>query len=101
MHALLINSALVGRPFAIDAVSAEDLEAGELKTSWNIETRHHSVSREEAPRMLKTVSIGMLLGGARGAWDVSDEMNRMFPDHEFVRAEDFLRKWFAQESTAE
>ncbi len=40
--------------------------------------------------MLKTVLIGMLLSSAKGAWDVSDEFNRLLPDYKFTQAEDFL-----------
>jgi hypothetical protein len=40
--------------------------------------------------MLKTVLIGTLLSSAKGAWDVSDEMNQLFPDFKFTQIEDFL-----------
>jgi hypothetical protein len=40
--------------------------------------------------MRKAILIGMLLGSAKGAWDVSDEMNKLLPDFEFTQWEDFL-----------
>ncbi|RYP70320.1 hypothetical protein DL769_005026 [Monosporascus sp. CRB-8-3] len=81
-----------GCPFAIDKVKVEDLEAGNLKTSWGLEAVHRAVSRDQASALLKAVSIGVLLSGSKGAWDVSDEWNRLFPDYEFTRIEDFLAK---------
>ena len=82
----------LGRPFAIDTVELEDLEAGILKTSWTLEARHPSVSDEQAANMLKAVLIGTLLSGAKGAWAVSDEFNRILPDYKFAQLEDFLAK---------
>jgi hypothetical protein len=71
-------------------VKLEDLEAGNLKTSWTLEARHSSVSEEQAASMLKAVLIGTLLSGAKGAWAVSDECNQILPDHKFTQIEDFL-----------
>ena len=82
----------IGCPFAIDTVKLEDLEAGVLKTSWTLETRHSSVPEDQAADILKTVLIGTLLSGANGAWDVSDEINQTLPDHKFSQMEDFLAK---------
>ena len=71
-------------------MKVEDLEAGELKTSWGLEARHHSVSEDQAAAFLKVVAIGFLLSSQKGAWDSSDEMNQLFPDYEFTQAESFL-----------
>jgi hypothetical protein len=40
-------------------------------------------------------TAGIVLGFSEGGWSVSDEWNRLLPDYEFVRADDFLNKWFA------
>ena len=42
--------------------------------------------------MLNQVAIGMLLSAVEGAWNVSDELNRMFPAYEFQSPEEFLMK---------
>ncbi|CAJ2512366.1 Uu.00g053810.m01.CDS01 [Anthostomella pinea] len=87
-----------GRPFKIEKVKVEDLEAGELNTSWGLEAVHHAVSDEEASALLKAVCVGVLLSSTKGAWDSSDEMNRLFPDYEFASAESFLAKvWEGKE----
>ncbi|KFY70222.1 hypothetical protein V499_09346 [Pseudogymnoascus sp. VKM F-103] len=89
---LKIGERVRGRPFAIDTVKLEDLEAGKLKTSWTLETRHPSVSEDQAAEALKSVLISTLLSGAKGAWNVSDEFNRILPEYKFTQMEDFLGK---------
>lgn len=70
----------------------EDLEAGRLETSWGLKTTHRAVSQDQAAALLKAVSIGILLSSSKGAWDSSDELNQLFPDHGFTQIEDFLAK---------
>lgn len=70
----------------------EDLEAGILKTSWTLEMHHSSVAEDQAANFLKSVLIGTLLSGAKGAWAVSDEFNRILPDYKFTQIEGFLAK---------
>jgi hypothetical protein len=91
---LICSQKTIGRPFAIDMVKLEDLEAGILKASWTLEARHSSVTEDQAADLLKSVLIGTLLSGAKGAWAVSDEWNRILPDYKFTQIEDFLaRVW--------
>ena len=82
---------IIGKPFAIDKLKADDLKAGRLNASWGLEAVHHAVSPSDAAALLKMVSIGILLSSSKGAWDVSDELNKLFPDYNFVQAKDFLR----------
>ncbi|OBT73192.1 hypothetical protein VF21_08702 [Pseudogymnoascus sp. 05NY08] len=89
---LKIGEKVRGLPFAIDTVKLEDLEDGNLKTSWTLETRHPSVSEEQAAEALKSVLISTLLSGVKGAWDVSDEFNQILPEYKFTQMEDFLAK---------
>jgi hypothetical protein len=83
---------IAGHPFVIEKVTLEDLENGNLKTSWSLETSHPSLSEEQAQSMIKGVLIGTLLSSAKGAWDVSDDFNRILPDCKFTRIEEFLAK---------
>ncbi|KAI3322492.1 NAD(P)-binding protein [Xylariaceae sp. AK1471] len=89
---LEIGSKVRGRPFAIERVKVEDLEAGELKTSWGLEAVHQAVSDDQAQALLKAVCIGTLLSSSKGAWDSSDEMNQLFPEYKFMPIEEFLSK---------
>ncbi|KAI9694550.1 MAG: hypothetical protein M1822_000166 [Bathelium mastoideum] len=81
-----------GSSFTVEKLRVDDLEAGVLKTSWGLEAVHHAVSDDQASALLKDVAIGILLSSLKGAWDISDELNQLFPDYEFTRAESFLAK---------
>ncbi|KAK8067242.1 hypothetical protein PG997_013989 [Apiospora hydei] len=87
-----IGERVRGRPFEVGKVKLEDLEAGELKSSWDLEAVHKAVSPDEASAFQKTVSIGFLLSSAKCAWDSSGEMNQTFPDYKFTSAEEFLTR---------
>ena len=87
---LTIGQKVRGHPFVVDTVKLEDLENGNLKTSWSLETRHPSFTREQAEQALKSVLIGTLVSSAKGAWDVSDEFNQLLPDYKFAPIEEFL-----------
>ena len=45
------------------------------------------------------VSIGILLSSTKGAWDVSDDLSKLFPDHQFTLIEDFLKKVWEEGKT--
>ncbi|KAK9421833.1 putative NmrA-like domain-containing protein [Seiridium unicorne] len=85
-----IGSRVRGRPFTVDKATVEDLEAGTLRTSWRLEAVHRAVSEDQSSALLKGVLIGTLLSSLKGAWDITDEMNQLFPDYEFTSAEAFL-----------
>ncbi|KAI1199446.1 hypothetical protein F5X97DRAFT_121099 [Nemania serpens] len=91
---LEIGTRVRARQFAVEKVRAEDLEAGELKTTWSLEAIHKAVSDDKAQALLKMVCIGTLLSSSKGAWDSSDEMNQLFPEYKFMSIEEFLsRAW--------
>ncbi|KAK6514717.1 hypothetical protein TWF281_004913 [Arthrobotrys megalospora] len=92
---LEIGRRVRGHPFSVDKVNVEDLEAGNLNTSWGLEAVHHAVSDDQAAAMLKAVSIGILLSSTKGAWDISDDWNQVFPDYPFNSIEEFLTKVWA------
>ncbi|KAL7786414.1 hypothetical protein V8C43DRAFT_289879 [Trichoderma afarasin] len=94
---LAIGESVRGHPFTIEKVKIEDLEAGELKTVWNIKATHHAASKDDSIDMHKAVSVGILLSSTKGAWDSSDEINRLFPDFKFTKATKFLAEvWEGQ-----
>ncbi|KAF3913558.1 hypothetical protein ABW20_dc0104816 [Dactylellina cionopaga] len=79
-----------GCAFTIERVTLEDLEAGNLNTSWALDKRHKAVPADQGATFAKMVSIGILLSSVKGAWDVSEGFNKLFPDFKFAEAEDFL-----------
>ena len=58
----------------------------------DIRSQPPSVAREQIEKMLKTVLIRTLISSAKGAWDVSDELNMLLPDFKFTQIEEFLTK---------
>ncbi|EPS35796.1 hypothetical protein H072_10797 [Dactylellina haptotyla CBS 200.50] len=86
-----IGGRVRGHAFNVEKVQIDDLNAGELKTSWGLEAVHRAVSQGDAAELLKSVSIGILLSSLKGAWDVSEDFNKLFPDYQFSSAETFLR----------
>lgn len=90
-----------GQPFLVEKVKLKDLENGILTASWKLETTHPSIPPEQVEKMLKTVLIGTLLSGVKGAWDISDEFNKLLPDFAFTQLEDFLTEvWEGKPSIA-
>lgn len=87
---LEIGEKIRGRPFAVEVVKLQDLENGELTTSWSLEARHPSFTGEQAEEVLRNVLIGTLVSSVKDGWDVSDDWNRLLPDFGFTRIEDFL-----------
>ncbi|KAI0098918.1 NAD(P)-binding protein [Nemania sp. FL0031] len=87
---LEIGKTVRGRPFTVEKVKMEDLEAGELNSSWSLEAVHSAVPDDQAQALLKMVCIGTLLSSSKGAWGSSDEMNQLFPEYEFTPMERFL-----------
>lgn len=84
------HSHMIGGSFAIDKVKVADLEAGILKISWMPTEGHHSFDQEQAARIIKAAYIGILLSATKGAWDVSDDFNKLFPDFKFIQMDEFL-----------
>jgi hypothetical protein len=74
----------------VEKVKMEDLQKGDLTSSWGLEVSHRAVSEQESKQMLRQVTIGMLLSTAKGAWDGTDELNWLFPKYQFTTIEDFL-----------
>ena len=80
----------VGHPFSVEHVKIEDLEEHRLTSSWSLEMPHRAVSEDKAAAMLEEVTIGLLLSTAKGAWEGSSELNRLFPEYRFTSLRDFL-----------
>jgi hypothetical protein len=71
-------------------VQLDDLKTGNIDLPWRFERRHQGIKEEEAEYMAKQIVIGVLLSSLEGGWDVSDELNQLFPDYEYTKIEDFL-----------
>lgn len=85
---LAIGERVRGSAFAIERMSREDLEFGNVHCSWLPIVNHPGMPNPEAMAAMMTTS--MILAISAGALNVSDEWNRLLPDYHFTQAEDFL-----------
>lgn len=74
-------SNLHGVSSPVDKANLEDLEV-ETQNISCLEKRHGAVSEEQFASLLKAVPVG-ILRSTKGAWDMSDEPNQLFPDYKF------------------
>lgn len=68
----------------------DELLQGVVKTSWLPTVDHPVIPVAERPKLAAGMVSGMLLGIEAGALNVTDEWNRLLPDCNFTKAEDFL-----------
>ncbi|KAF2202434.1 NmrA-like family protein-like protein [Delitschia confertaspora ATCC 74209] len=81
-----------GGEWKIEHVRGEDIRKGELKTDWVPIMSHPGILDAEREQFSKRFVVVFLLGILNGAWDVSDEFNRRYPDYKFIGLEEYLRK---------
>ncbi|KAK4652204.1 hypothetical protein QC762_609060 [Podospora pseudocomata] len=87
---IALGEKIRGDPFIVEKLKAEDIKAGIVKSSWLPVVDHPSLSPAAVEAMAKGFLSGMLLGISAGVLKVSNEWNRLLPDYEFTRAEEFL-----------
>ncbi|KAI4861842.1 NAD(P)-binding protein [Hypoxylon rubiginosum] len=82
----------IGKPFTIDWLKLEDIEAEERDMGSFADFDLHTASPEVVEAFLNMALKGILLGISRGAYDITDEWNKILPDYKFTQVEDFLKK---------
>lgn len=75
----------------MEFVEQVDVDAGVLKIDLPYIV-HPSISEDQREAWHVTGWTGLLSATGQGAWDVTDEWNKILPDYEFVKLEDFLQK---------
>ncbi|KAH7004302.1 hypothetical protein EDB82DRAFT_486502 [Fusarium venenatum] len=92
---VVLGEKIRGKPFTVVKLKSKDLLAGEVKAPWLPLPEHPSipvaVRKEFAANMVK----GILLGFQDGAFQVSDEWNKLLPDFKFTQPDEFLIKAWA------
>ena len=88
---LALAEVVRGKPFAIDWLKKEDLEAGEVKTKNLMVVDLPSIPEGQKEEFSKIATRAMLLSCTRGAWTVTDEWNQIFPDYKFTKVDEFLK----------
>ncbi|KAI1099399.1 NAD(P)-binding protein [Jackrogersella minutella] len=86
----------VGRPFTIDWLKKKDLEAATYEPDFFSTFDLRAASQEELAAFLGKATTGILQGIHRGAYDVTDEWNKIFPDYKFTQVEDFVKNAWGQ-----
>ncbi|KAK2053869.1 NAD(P)-binding protein [Colletotrichum caudatum] len=80
-----------GKPFEVDRLKLEDLEAGVIKTNFVTPVNLPGMSPEEVANFTKVVTIGATVSLAKGTWAVSDEWNQLLPDFKPTGVEEYVR----------
>ncbi|KUJ15737.1 NAD(P)-binding protein [Mollisia scopiformis] len=84
-----------GKPWDITALKLEDVQAGNLHTSWAPTFHDPNLPQEQIDMFSKVILRGCLLSSLTKSWVVSDDFNRLFPDHKFADLEEFLAEAWA------
>ncbi|TPX13382.1 uncharacterized protein E0L32_006112 [Thyridium curvatum] len=93
------RSTLTGREFAVERLSAAELKAGEFNAKgWSPRIDHPSIPPEQLEVMAKAVNSAVLLATGAGAFQVSDEWNRLLPDYRFTTIEELMNGVFKHKS---
>lgn len=81
-----------GKPFVVDWLKMEDLQAGIVKTDRYARLDIPSIPKDHIGAFSKMATAGILIAMSKGVWTVSDEWNKIFPDYEFEQVDTFLKK---------
>ncbi|EWZ89459.1 hypothetical protein FOWG_09159 [Fusarium oxysporum f. sp. lycopersici MN25] len=82
---------VTGKPTELQLTDPADLEAGVLAVDLPVMT-HPAMTDEMRTVYHVPLWVGMLRSTALGAWTVSDEWNKIFPDYKFVAVEDYIKE---------
>ncbi|KAI1776194.1 NAD(P)-binding protein [Hypoxylon cercidicola] len=82
----------IGKPFTVDWFKLEDIEAEERNMDRFATFDFHKSPPEEFAAFMDVALKGCLLGISRGAYDVTDEWNKLLPDYKFTQVEDFVKE---------
>lgn len=61
-----------------------------VKASWFPEVTHPAIPVDQRDALATTLLSGVLLAQSAGDFKVSEEWNKLLPDYEFEKVEDFL-----------
>ncbi|KAI8183586.1 hypothetical protein K4K52_011624 [Colletotrichum sp. SAR 10_76] len=78
------------KPFAIEKLKKEDLEASKVTSSWTLEVKHPSIPPETRKAVAASLLSGILLGFSAGCFNTSSEWNQLLPDFKFTQPGEFL-----------
>ncbi|QKX61051.1 uncharacterized protein TRUGW13939_08197 [Talaromyces rugulosus] len=83
-----------GAPFNVETLSTQDLKVEKIQSTWRPKVDHPSMPPEQTDALAGKLLSGVLLAISAGAFQVSDEWNRLLPDYQFTGADDFLSRFW-------
>lgn len=83
-----------GAPFKVETLSTQDLKAEKIQSTWRPNVDHPSIPPDQADALAGKLLSGVLLAISAGAFQVSDEWNRLLLDYQFTSAEEFLSRFW-------
>jgi hypothetical protein len=89
---LALGKKVRGGEWNVEYVKSEDVEKGELKTSWIPVFDHPVIPVDSREAFSRSFVIDFFVAMKRGAWNVNDEFNQRFPEYKFVGLEEYLTK---------
>jgi hypothetical protein len=89
---LALGKKLRGGEWQVEHVRSEDVEKGELKTSWIPRFSHPAVPEELQEGFSKEFVVDFFNAIKRGSWNVGTEWNERFPEYKFTGLEEYLEK---------
>ncbi|KAF2438273.1 NAD(P)-binding protein, partial [Karstenula rhodostoma CBS 690.94] len=87
---VLLGEKIRGGTFDVTKLERSDLLAGEWKASWAPVIDHPSLKKEQLEPISKHISGRILLAIEAGGYVVNNMWNRLFPDYDFTKLEDYL-----------
>ncbi|KAH4104060.1 hypothetical protein HBH70_097770 [Parastagonospora nodorum] len=91
---IALGEKIRGGTFNVTRLKEEDLGAGTWKSEWAPLVAHPSIPDEQVEVVSRALVPNILLAVNEGAFETSDEWNRLLPDYEFTGAKTFVeREW--------
>ncbi|KAI1483509.1 NAD(P)-binding protein [Daldinia eschscholtzii] len=87
---LLQVAEVIGKPLKVHWLKKENLEAQIRETGDLSLPDLRTATPEQVGAFLQAAPARILIAISRGAYDVTDEWNKILPDYKFTRLEDFL-----------
>ncbi|KAG4222460.1 hypothetical protein PC116_g29066 [Phytophthora cactorum] len=88
---LQLSEAIVGKPLKVQWLKKEDLEAQIRETGDLSLPDLRTATPEQVGAFLQAAPARILIAISRGAYDVTDEWNKILPNYKFTQLEDFLK----------
>ncbi|EOA92231.1 hypothetical protein ACJQWK_03701 [Exserohilum turcicum] len=89
---IALGKKIRGGEWTIDHISSKDVESGDAKFPWVPLLTHPTIPTDMIESFSKQFLFMFFTAIARGAWNVSGELNDLFPHYKFMSADEYLTK---------